>query len=239
MMYTCAVMQQISCCSNVKLVKTLECVFSHGSKIPAESGKNRPAANSWNTLRNATLMARACRLGLFMIAKCASKSIIHVFSGWKPSNRFAKSRKMRIKTLIDEWCAFSSNQRLWRMAAKWLCITFESKCVSGSSLRIFCGRVVINIRTRAWRLNTSKPFSLFSMVNASVLVTISVFIAFFNSSSIFLAKASQDSLVGNVLSMTTISATLWPANIVPFLYDPTWRTSSNCCRKKKSNFSNI
>lgn len=236
MMYlTWAVIQQISCCSNDKLVKTREWFFSHGSKMPAESGKNRPAASNWNTRRKAMLMASAWRLGLFMMAKCANKSIIHVFNGWKPSKRLAKSRRIRINTLIDEWCAFSSNQRLCRMAAKCACISFASRCVSGSNLRIFCGNVVIKMRTRACVLNTSKPFSLFSMVSASDLATTSVFIAFFSSSSTFLANASHASFVGNVFKMTTMSATLWPANIVPFLYEPTWRTSSNCCELNERN----
>lgn len=37
--------------------------------------------------------------------------------------------------------------------------------------------------------------------------------------------------VGNVFKMTTMSATLWPAIMVPFLCEPTWRTSSNCCKQ--------
>lgn len=49
------------------------------------------------------------------------------------------------------------------------------------------------------------------------------------SSYTFLPSASTASLVGSVLSMTTISATLCPVIMVPFLYDPTWRTSSICC----------
>ena len=46
--------------------------------------------------------------------------------------------------------------------------------------------------------------------------------------------------VGKIFRITTRSATLCPVVIVPFLYDPTCRTSSICCwkrdlRKKKQN----
>lgn len=36
--------------------------------------------------------------------------------------------------------------------------------------------------------------------------------------------------VGRILRITTRSATLCPVVMVPFLYEPTWRTSSICCR---------
>jgi len=48
------------------------------------------------------------------------------------------------------------------------------------------------------------------------------------SSVTLLASAWIASWVGKVLRMTTMSATSWPAIIVPFLCDPTWRTSSTC-----------
>jgi len=46
----------------------------------------------------------------------------------------------------------------------------------------------------------------------------------------FEVTVMQALLVGRVFSMTTMSATLFPAIMVPFLNGPTWRTSSICCQ---------
>lgn len=181
--------------------------------------------------RKAKLIGNACRLGLFMMAKWANRSNIHGLNGWNASKRFDRSRNKRINTLIDEWCAFSSNHRLCRMAAKWLCMAFDSKCVSASNLRIFCGNVAMRIFTFADRFEMSNPLSFNSVFSTSALVTTSVFITIFRSSCTFFDNASHASFVGNVFRMTTISATLWPVTMVPFLNEPTWRTSSNCCRE--------
>lgn len=54
-----AVMQQMSCCSKVMAVWMRMLPPSHGSVIPAEPGKKRPAARSWKTRRKAWLMGRA------------------------------------------------------------------------------------------------------------------------------------------------------------------------------------
>lgn len=50
--------------------------------------------------------------------KHTSRSSIHGERGSKPSNLFLRSRRSRISTLIEEWWAFSSNQRLGWGAGK-------------------------------------------------------------------------------------------------------------------------
>lgn len=50
----------------------------------------------------------------------------------------------------------------------------------------------------------------------------------FRSSCTLTPRASTASLVGRVLSITTMSATLCPVIIVPFLNEPTCLTSSSC-----------
>ena len=48
-------------------------------------------------------------------------------------------------------------------------------------------------------------------------------------------RACTDSKVGSVLSMTTTSAELLPAMMVPFLYGPICLTSSSCWWEKEQN----
>lgn len=81
----------------------------------------------------------------------------------------------------------------------------------------------------AWELKTSNPFSVLWTVMTSVFGITSVFMLSLRFSSTFLLRASIDSFVGIDLKMTTMSATLFecPVRIVPFLNDPTWRTSSS------------
>uniref|UniRef100_A0A6B0TVZ0 Putative secreted protein n=1 Tax=Ixodes ricinus TaxID=34613 RepID=A0A6B0TVZ0_IXORI len=78
------------------------------------------------------------------------------------------------------------------------------------------------------RILATAPSGPFRSNPASVTcwVTFSAGSAAFTSSSTLLANACTASPVGRVFRITTISAELFPTIMVPFLNDPTWRTSS-------------
>lgn len=191
---------------------------------PDEPGRNNPAASSWKTRRKAWFRVSAWRFAFERIAKCAKRSIIQGFIGANSGNLVVKSRRIRIRTLTEEF-AFSSNHRMWRIADKLLTRLF---CNSGlSTFLMFCGTVAMSKQMRACQLKMSNPFSVSCMLIISAFEITSVFMLSLRFSSTFLLSASMDSFVGIDLKMTTKSAMFLPVRIVPFLKDPTCRTSSS------------